>query len=38
VVDTLRNIHGVLDDKQRSQIADLVDHGGGLWRGWGPYR
>ena len=38
VIDTLRNIHGVLDDKQRSQIADMVDHGGGWWRGWGPYR
>jgi hypothetical protein len=38
VIDTLRNIHGVLDDKQRSQVADMVDHGGGWWRGGGPYR
>jgi hypothetical protein len=38
VIDALRNIHGVLDDKQRSQIADLVDRGGGWWRGFGPYR
>jgi hypothetical protein len=38
VVDALRNIHGVLDDKQRSLIADMVDRGGGWWRGFGPYR
>ena len=38
VVDALRGIHGVLDDKQRSQVADLVDRGGGWWRGSGPYR
>jgi len=38
VVDALRGIHGVLDDRQRSQIADMVDHGGGWWRGFGPYR
>ena len=38
VIDALRNIHGVLDDKQRSQIADMVDSGGGWWRGFGPYR
>jgi Spy/CpxP family protein refolding chaperone len=37
VVDALRNIHGVLDDKQRSQVADMLDRGGGWWRG-GPYR
>jgi hypothetical protein len=38
VIDALRGIHGVLDDRQRSQIADLVDQGGGWWRGFGPYR
>jgi len=38
VVGALRGIHGVLDDKQRSQLADLVDRSGGWWRGSGPYR
>jgi len=39
VVDALRGIHGVLDDKQRAQVADLLDRGGGgWWRGPGPYR
>jgi hypothetical protein len=38
VVDALRGIHGVLDDRQRSQVADMLDHGGGWWRGFGPYR
>jgi uncharacterized membrane protein len=38
VIDALRGIHGVLDDKQRSQLADLVDRSGGWWRGSGPYR
>jgi len=40
VIDALRGIHGVLDDRQRGQIADLLDHGGGggWWRGFGPYR
>jgi len=38
VIDALRGIHGVLDDKQRAQVADLLDHGGGWWRGAGPYR
>ena len=37
IVDGLRAIHGVLDDKQRAQIADMLDSGGGWWRG-GPYR
>jgi len=41
VLDALRNIHGVLDDKQREQLADLLDKG--WWRrgggpGGGPYR
>jgi hypothetical protein len=38
VLDALRGIHGVLDDRQRGQIAELLDHGGGWWRGFGPYR
>lgn len=38
VLDALREIHGVLDDKQRADIADLLDHKGTWWRGWGPYR
>lgn len=36
-IDALRNIHGVLDEKQRAQLADLLDRGGGWWR-TGPYR
>lgn len=37
VLDALRNIHGVLDDKQREQLAGLLDQG--WWRrGGGPYR
>jgi Spy/CpxP family protein refolding chaperone len=41
-LDTLRNIHALLDDKQREQLADLLDKG--WWRrghggsGGGPYR
>jgi hypothetical protein len=40
VIDALRGVHGVLDDRQRGQLADLLDHngGGGWWRGFGPYR
>jgi len=39
VIDALRGIHGLLDDRQRAQVADLLDHGaaGGWWR-TGPYR
>jgi uncharacterized membrane protein len=37
VLDALRGVHGVLDDKQRAELADLLDRGGGWWRG-GPYR
>ena len=38
-LDALRGIHSVLDDRQRSQVADLLDRGLGWWRGgWGPYR
>jgi len=42
-LDALRNIHAVLDDKQREQLADILDRG--WWRGrshgdsgGGPYR
>ena len=40
VLDALRGVHGVLDDRQRGQLADLLDRrgGGGWWRGFGPYR
>lgn len=37
VLDALRGIHGVLDDRQRAQVADLLDRGGAGWR-TGPYR
>jgi len=36
-IDALRGIHAVLDDKQRAELADMLDRGGGWWRG-GPYR
>jgi uncharacterized membrane protein len=36
-LDALRGIHAILDDKQRAQLADMLDRGGGWWRG-GPYR
>lgn len=36
-LDALRAIHGVLDDKQRAELGDMLDKGGGWWRG-GPYR
>lgn len=38
VVDALRSIHGVLDDRQRAQVADLLDSNGGGWWRRGPYR
>src|SRR3954471_19959763 len=40
VIDALRGVHGVLDDRQRGRLADLLDRGGGggWWRGFGPYR
>jgi uncharacterized membrane protein len=38
ILDALRNIHGVLDDKQREQLAELVDRGGWRRPGGGPYR
>jgi hypothetical protein len=39
-IDAFRNIHAVLDEKQRAQLADMIDRGGGSGRGWrmGPYR
>jgi uncharacterized membrane protein len=37
VLEAVRNIHAVLDDRQREQLADLLDKG--WWRrGGGPYR
>jgi Spy/CpxP family protein refolding chaperone len=38
VIDALRNIHGLLDDKQRERLAALLDRSG--WHGvaGGPYR
>ena len=36
-LDAVRNIHGVLDDRQRERLADILDKG--WWRrGGGPYR
>jgi len=37
VLDAIRNIHGLLDDRQREQVASLLDNG--WWRrGGGAYR
>jgi hypothetical protein len=38
VTEALRTIHGLLDDRQRAQVADLLDNG--WWRRGGghPYR
>jgi uncharacterized membrane protein len=38
VLDALRNIHAVLDDKQRAILGDMLDHGSPWRRGGGPYR
>jgi len=38
MIDALRNIHAVLDDRQRAQVADLLDSNGGGWWRRGPYR
>lgn len=41
VTDALRNIHGLLDERQRDQVAELLDHGffrRGGGPGGGPYR
>jgi Spy/CpxP family protein refolding chaperone len=32
ILEALRNIHAVLDDKQRAQLADILE--GGFWGGW----
>lgn len=31
-LEALRNIHAVLDDRQRGYLADLLEHGGWWWR------
>ncbi len=38
IVEALRNIHGLLDERQRGQVADFLDNG--WWRrgGGSPYR
>jgi Spy/CpxP family protein refolding chaperone len=36
VIDALRAVHGLLDDRQRGQIADLVERRGGWRRGPTP--
>ena len=38
ITEAMRNIHGLLDDRQREQVADLIDNG--WWRrgGGSPYR
>ena len=39
MIEALRNIHAVLDDKQRAILGDILDRGGSPWRGGGsPYR
>jgi hypothetical protein len=50
MIEALRNVHAVLDEKQRAELAELVEHGGrrprgshgaGGGAGWwrmGPYR
>lgn len=36
-IEAIRNIHAVLDDKQRAELAEILD--GGFWkRGGHPYR
>ena len=37
-IDALRAIHGVLDEKQRAMLADLLDRGASGWWRQGPYR
>ncbi|MDQ3368390.1 MAG: Spy/CpxP family protein refolding chaperone [Myxococcota bacterium] len=36
-IEALRNVHAVLDDKQRATLAGMLDGGAGWWRS-GPYR
>lgn len=39
LLDALRNLHGFLDERQRGQVADILETGlRGGWRGGGPYR
>ncbi|MEO8842974.1 MAG: periplasmic heavy metal sensor [Kofleriaceae bacterium] len=40
VLEAMRNVHAVLDDRQREQLAELLDGGDGGWfkRGGSPYR
>ncbi len=38
IVDALRGVHELLDDRQRGRVADLLDQRDGGWRGFGPYR
>src|SRR5215468_2300973 len=32
MIDALRGVHGVLDDRQRAQVADVIERRGGWWR------
>ena len=38
VLDALRNIHALLDDRQRQQVADFLDNGWYRRGGGSPYR
>jgi uncharacterized membrane protein len=38
LLDAVRNIHGVLDDKQRERVADLLDRNWWHRGGGSPYR
>ncbi len=31
-IEALRNIHGVLDERRRGALADILEHGGWWWR------
>jgi uncharacterized membrane protein len=37
-LEALRAVHAALDDKQRAELADLIDRRGGGWWRSGPYR
>jgi uncharacterized membrane protein len=37
MLEAVRNIHALLDDKQRATLAELLEGGGG-WSRRGPYR
>lgn len=32
VIDALRGVHAALDDRQRAEVADLIERRGGWWR------